>query len=100
MLGRNLAYQFIIQLPFSGSIAPIILPSFYLWFVDTVALRKGTWVIESGTKFGVQLWNGLELEYIHIHAPKTVTNFWLTTRQRSSILSPHKCVGCIWPYRI
>jgi 15-cis-phytoene synthase/lycopene beta-cyclase len=30
--------------------------------VDTIALRRGTWVIESGTKLGVHLWPGLEIE--------------------------------------
>ena len=30
--------------------------------VDTLALKRGTWVIESGTKLGIYLWDGLELE--------------------------------------
>lgn len=60
---RNLAYQLILQLPLSGSIIPIVLPSCYLWVVDTVALRRGTWVIESGTKLNIHLWDGLEIEY-------------------------------------
>jgi 15-cis-phytoene synthase / lycopene beta-cyclase len=33
-----------------------------LWIVDTIALRRGTWSIGSGTKLGVNLWPGLEVE--------------------------------------
>ena len=60
---RNLTYQFILQLPLTSSIVPIVLPSLYLWIIDTIALRRGTWVIESGTKAGIQIWRGLEIEY-------------------------------------
>lgn len=41
---------------------PIIIPTLYLWAVDTYALRRGTWVITPGTKYGVHLWDGLEIE--------------------------------------
>ena len=58
----SLAYQFIIGLPLSNTALPIALPTLYLWLVDTFALRRGTWVIESGTKIGWQLWDGLEIE--------------------------------------
>jgi 15-cis-phytoene synthase/lycopene beta-cyclase len=30
--------------------------------VDTLALRRGTWVISTGTKYGIHLWDGLEIE--------------------------------------
>ena len=30
--------------------------------MDTFALRRGTWVIEPGTKFGLHFWDGLEIE--------------------------------------
>lgn len=60
---RSLAYQFIIGLPLSSTLVPIALPTFYLWIVDTLALKRGTWVIESGTKLGWHLWDGLEIEY-------------------------------------
>jgi 15-cis-phytoene synthase/lycopene beta-cyclase len=43
-------------------VLPILLPTIYLWIVDTLALRRGTWVIENGTKFGIHLWPGLEIE--------------------------------------
>lgn len=59
---RTLAHQFILELPFSNTLLPIALPTLYLWIVDTFALRRGTWVIESGTKYGVHLWDGLEIE--------------------------------------
>ncbi|KAI9835385.1 MAG: hypothetical protein M1819_002302 [Sarea resinae] len=58
----TVAYQFIWGLPFSNTIWPIVLPTLYLWFVDTLALRRGTWVIESGTKLNITLWEGLEIE--------------------------------------
>lgn len=60
---RSLAYQLIIGLPLSSTLLPIILPTLYLWTVDTLALKRGTWVIESGTKLGWHLWDGLEIEY-------------------------------------
>lgn len=58
----SLAYQFILGLPLTNTLVPIALPTFYLWIVDTLALRRGTWVIESGTKLGTHLWPGLEIE--------------------------------------
>ncbi|KAL9103126.1 MAG: hypothetical protein Q9163_001806 [Psora crenata] len=62
MDGRSLGYQFIIGLPISNTLIPIALPTIYLWIVDTLALKRGTWVIESGTKLGWHLWDGLEIE--------------------------------------
>ena len=59
---RSLAYQFITELPLSNTLLPIVLPTMYLWIVDTLALKRGTWVIESGTKLGWQVWDGLEIE--------------------------------------
>lgn len=41
---------------------PIALPTLYLWAVDTLALRRGTWVISADTKYGINLWDGLEIE--------------------------------------
>lgn len=58
----SLAYQFILGLPLSNTVLPIVLPTLYLWVVDTMALKRGTWVIESGTKLGWHLWDGLEVE--------------------------------------
>ncbi|PVH68704.1 hypothetical protein DL98DRAFT_662056 [Cadophora sp. DSE1049] len=58
----SLSSQFLLNLPRSSTIAPIAIPTLYLWVVDTLALKRGTWTIESGTKFGVHLWEGLEIE--------------------------------------
>ncbi|MCJ1358233.1 MAG: hypothetical protein MMC33_008232 [Icmadophila ericetorum] len=58
----SLAYQFILGLPLTNTALPIALPTLYLWVVDTLALKRGTWVIESGTKLGWHLWDGLEIE--------------------------------------
>ncbi|GAM82469.1 hypothetical protein ANO11243_004490 [Dothideomycetidae sp. 11243] len=58
----SLAYQFVLSLPFTNTLLPIALPTLYLWIVDTLALRRGTWVIESGTKLGMQIWPHLEIE--------------------------------------
>ncbi|KAL1305964.1 hypothetical protein AAFC00_004101 [Neodothiora populina] len=62
MLLWSLAYQFIIGLPWTNTFLPIAIPTIYLWIVDTLALRRGTWVIEGGTKLGVHLWPHLEVE--------------------------------------
>lgn len=61
---RTLASQFIMNLPWATTWLPIILSTAYLWVVDTIALRQGTWVIEEGTKIDVQVWKGLEIEYV------------------------------------
>ncbi|KAL8806819.1 MAG: hypothetical protein Q9182_001079 [Xanthomendoza sp. 2 TL-2023] len=57
-----LSYQLLINLPLSNTLFPIFAPTWYLWIVDTIALRRGTWVIESGTKLGWHLWDGLDIE--------------------------------------
>ncbi|KAK7551677.1 Lycopene beta-cyclase [Phyllosticta citricarpa] len=58
----SLAYQFLTSLPKYSIGLPIAIPTFYLWLVDTLALQRGTWVIESDTKTGIHLWPGLEIE--------------------------------------
>ncbi|KAK5114198.1 hypothetical protein LTR85_010263 [Meristemomyces frigidus] len=58
----SLAYQFLVRLPLTSTLVPIVVPTLYLWVVDTLALKRGTWVIESGTKTGITLWPGLEIE--------------------------------------
>lgn len=60
----SLSYQFILTLPLSNTLLPIALPTLYLWIVDTLALQRGTWVIEVGTKFGIHVWPHLEFEYV------------------------------------
>ncbi|KIY01445.1 uncharacterized protein Z520_02997 [Fonsecaea multimorphosa CBS 102226] len=56
------AYQLLVTLPWTTTWLPIAAPTLYLWIVDTLALRRGTWSIESGTKLGIQIWPHLELE--------------------------------------
>ncbi|KAI7366308.1 Lycopene beta-cyclase [Hortaea werneckii] len=58
----SLAYQFLVRLPLTNTVLPIAVPTLYLWVVDTLALKRGTWVIEQGTKTGWELWPGLEAE--------------------------------------
>jgi 15-cis-phytoene synthase/lycopene beta-cyclase len=61
-MNRTLAYQLLVGLPWTNTVLPVLLPTVYLWIVDTLALRRGTWVIENGTKLGIHLWPGLEIE--------------------------------------
>ncbi|KIX06153.1 uncharacterized protein Z518_04127 [Rhinocladiella mackenziei CBS 650.93] len=56
------AYQLLLTLPWTQTWLPIGLPTLYLWIVDTLALRRGTWHIESGTKLGIHVWPHLEIE--------------------------------------
>lgn len=56
------AYQLLLSLPRSKLLIPILAPTFFLWIVDTLALRRGTWSIESGTKLGIRIWPYLEIE--------------------------------------
>ena len=60
-----LAYQLLLGLPQVNTVVPILVPTVYLWIVDTMALNRGTWVIERGTKLGFQIWRGLEVEYLY-----------------------------------
>ena len=55
-------YQLLLGLPWTKTWLPIWLPTFYLWIVDTLALRRGTWAIASGTKLGMCVWPHLEIE--------------------------------------
>jgi 15-cis-phytoene synthase/lycopene beta-cyclase len=51
----SLAYQLLVKLPFTNTIYPIVIPTLYLWAVDSLALQRGTWVISSATKTGKYL---------------------------------------------
>ncbi len=53
---------FLVRLPTSRVALPILIPSVYLWLVDELALGRGTWAIESGTKLGIRVFGSLELE--------------------------------------
>ncbi|KAF5023435.1 hypothetical protein F66182_4535 [Fusarium sp. NRRL 66182] len=58
----SISCDLIINLPWTNTALPIALPTVYLWVVDTFALRRGTWSITSGTKYGIELWDGLDIE--------------------------------------
>lgn len=53
-----------LRIPSRNILIPILIPTLYLWIVDTLALRRGTWVIEKGTKYNFHVWDGLEIEYV------------------------------------
>ncbi|KAI8219861.1 Bifunctional lycopene cyclase/phytoene synthase [Colletotrichum sp. SAR 10_86] len=54
--------QFLLALPLACTVLPVILPTVYLWVVDEMALGRGTWAIESGTKLEFKLFGSLEIE--------------------------------------
>ncbi|TQS34399.1 hypothetical protein Golomagni_05220 [Golovinomyces magnicellulatus] len=58
----TLSSQFLVKLPLVNTLVPIALPTLYLWVVDTLALKRGTWIIEPKTKLGIYVWDGLEIE--------------------------------------
>ncbi|KAK3383525.1 Phytoene synthase [Lasiosphaeria ovina] len=58
----TVAGRFILSLPWTSTALPIVLPTVYLWLVDELALGRGTWSIESGTKLGLCLFGVLEME--------------------------------------
>ncbi|KAF3063828.1 Bifunctional lycopene cyclase/phytoene synthase [Daldinia childiae] len=62
LLTWSFSGYFLIRLPPTCIVVPIVLPTVYLWIVDELALGRGTWAIESGTKLGWCLWGSLELE--------------------------------------
>lgn len=62
LLTWTLGGLFMATLPWTSVALPIALPTLYLWVVDELALRRGTWAIESGTKLGMTVWGSLEVE--------------------------------------
>ncbi|OAA35723.1 phytoene synthase [Beauveria brongniartii RCEF 3172] len=58
----TLSGRFAQRLPLKNTALPILLSTVYLWVVDTIALRRGTWVIQRDTKTGFYLWPDLEIE--------------------------------------
>ena len=69
-------------MPLYSTLLPIAIPTVYLWILDSVALQRGTWVINdrryaprysfaeltravtTDTKYGLS-YLGLEIEYVH-----------------------------------
>lgn len=62
LLTFTVAGRFILSLPWTSTSLPVLLPTIYLWLVDELALGRGTWAIESGTKLEVCLFGVLEIE--------------------------------------
>ncbi|KAI0551365.1 hypothetical protein F4679DRAFT_136364 [Xylaria curta] len=62
LLTWSLSGFFLLKLPSACVAIPIFVPTIYLWIVDELALGRGTWAIESGTKLGWCLWGDLEVE--------------------------------------
>ncbi|KAF3768751.1 hypothetical protein M406DRAFT_337116 [Cryphonectria parasitica EP155] len=62
LLTWSLGGLFMVSLPFTSTLLPILLSTMYLWAVDEGALRRGTWSIESGTKLGTILVGSLDIE--------------------------------------
>ncbi|KAI1195179.1 hypothetical protein F5X97DRAFT_308934 [Nemania serpens] len=75
---------FLLRLPLACIAIPIWLPTLYLWAVDELALGRGTWAIQSGTKLGWCLWGNLELEEaIFFLATNSLIVFGLVAFDRS-----------------
>ena len=62
LLTWSLSGLFVAKLPTARTAPPIIIPTVFFWLVDDMALRRGTWAIESRTKLGVCLFGNLEIE--------------------------------------
>lgn len=78
----TLAYTHIVALPWTATVLPVAAPTLFLWLVDTFALRRGTWVIEHGTKLGVHLWPHLEIESVLFFALAALAyNEFVTDRE-------------------
>ncbi|KAL4891160.1 phytoene synthase [Aspergillus ambiguus] len=54
--------DFISTFPRKGYIASVMIPTVFLWVVDTVSLKSGTWVIADSTKLDIQPWTAMDLE--------------------------------------
>ncbi|KAF4592371.1 phytoene synthase [Ophiocordyceps camponoti-floridani] len=62
MLQWAVCSHFLLALPRARLLLTVLLPSLYLCIVDALALRRGTWVIEDGTKMGYEVLGLLEIE--------------------------------------
>lgn len=62
LLTWSLGGLFMLTLPRTSTLYPILIPTLYLWAVDEGALRRGTWAIESGTKLGMTVVGSLDVE--------------------------------------
>lgn len=56
LLTFSLGGSFILSLPLTSTLLPIVTPTLYLWHVDERALGAGTWAIANGTKTNTTVW--------------------------------------------
>jgi 15-cis-phytoene synthase/lycopene beta-cyclase len=89
-----LSWIHIVSLPFYATILPIALSTAYFWLVDTVALKRGTWVIEKGTKLELFLWKDLDLECVKPIA--SCMGLFDAQPQRSRLLPLDQCLDRVW----
>jgi lycopene cyclase domain-containing protein len=59
---RSISYQHLLTLPAMNILLPIMVPTSVLVFMDTIHLQRGTWVINEGTKLGIQPWKHMDIE--------------------------------------
>ncbi|KAJ5634787.1 phytoene synthase, partial [Penicillium herquei] len=57
-----LCSHMVINFPIKELLTSVMLPTAFLWMVDTLSLGNGTWVIEKSTKLDFQLWGKLDIE--------------------------------------
>lgn len=58
----SLTGEMLLSMPWTSTLLPILAPTFYLWLVDELSLRRGIWTIETGTKLNSQLFGSLDVE--------------------------------------
>ncbi|KAF3918074.1 hypothetical protein ABW21_db0206340 [Orbilia brochopaga] len=58
----GLSHQYILSVPRKNTLIPILLPTLYLWIVDTLALKNGTWIINPEKSLQIKLWGYLDIE--------------------------------------
>ncbi|KAK6350299.1 hypothetical protein TWF696_006530 [Orbilia brochopaga] len=57
-----LSRHYILSISRKNVLIPILLPTAYLWIVDTLALKNGTWVISPDKSLQIKLWRHLDIE--------------------------------------
>jgi 15-cis-phytoene synthase/lycopene beta-cyclase len=78
MISWTITGHFLLALPSPCTAWPVVIPTLYLWLVDELALGRGTWAIEEGTKLGTCIYGNLEVEEaIFFFATNTLIVFGL-----------------------
>ncbi|CAM1502226.1 Fc.00g042100.m01.CDS01 [Cosmosporella sp. VM-42] len=80
----SLTGEFMLALPWTSTVLPIVVPTIYLWLVDELSIRNGVWTIETGSKFGVPLFGSLDIEEaIFFLASNTLVVFGIAAFDRA-----------------